>query len=59
MVMSISWPALGCAGEVLAGADSSYRLLVSESGVEGVGAGVGLLPDDQVRQPFRVQNTLL
>ena len=27
-----------------------YRLLVGESGVEGVGAGVGLLTDDQVRQ---------
>jgi hypothetical protein len=27
-----------------------YGLLVGESGVEGVGARVGLLPDDQVRQ---------
>ena len=27
-----------------------YRLLVGESGVEGIGAGVGLLPDEQVRQ---------
>jgi hypothetical protein len=30
-----------------------YRLLVVESGVEGVGARVGLLPDDQVRQTLR------
>ncbi len=27
-----------------------YRLLVGESGVEGIGAGVGFLPDEQVRQ---------
>jgi hypothetical protein len=31
-----------------------YRLLVGESGVEGV--GVGLLPDDQVHHPSKVQN---
>jgi hypothetical protein len=36
-----------------------YRLLVGESGVEALGPGVGLLPDDYVRQPLRVQNTLL
>jgi hypothetical protein len=32
-----------------------YRLLVGESGVEGIGAGIGLLPDDQV--PSTVQST--
>ena len=36
-----------------------YRLLVGASGVEALGPGVGLLPDDQVRQPSRIQNTLL
>jgi hypothetical protein len=34
-----------------------YRLLVDESGVEGVEARVGLLPDDQVRE-VGVENEL-
>jgi len=36
-----------------------YRLLMVESGVEGVGTRVGLLPADQVRQLFKLQTTLL